>query len=173
MKAEELRDFEAGYRAQAGKRVSLDVTAFVGLYRNLESSAAETPYFASTQQGVPYLVLPELFVNGPPAHTYGAEFFANWNVTDHWRISPGYSYFHIDVDGDSSGSGYTAGHIAESSISGQIAARPSAPSGMGQHARIRQQAGGWKYSGDMRGWTAAWAGEWGSSSSSAWWDRIC
>jgi iron complex outermembrane receptor protein len=102
MKAEELRDFEAGYRAQAGKHVSLDVTGFVGLYRNLESESAETPYFSNTQQGVPYLVVPVLLVNGPPAHTYGVEFSGNWNVTNHWRISPGYSYFHIDVDGNSS-----------------------------------------------------------------------
>jgi iron complex outermembrane receptor protein len=101
LKAEELRDLEAGYRAQVKKRVSLDVTAFAGLYRNLESLAAQAPYFA-TQQGVPYLVLPELFVNGPRARTYGAEFFANWNLTDHWRISPGYSYFHMNVEGDSS-----------------------------------------------------------------------
>jgi iron complex outermembrane receptor protein len=42
-------------------------------------------------------------VNGPEAHTYGAEFFANWRLTDHWRISPGYSYFHIAIDGDPAG----------------------------------------------------------------------
>jgi len=102
MKAEELRDFEVGYRALANKRVSLDVTSFVSLYPNLESFVAQTPYFA-TQQGVPYVVLPELFVNDDRAHTYGAEFSANWNVTDHWRISPGYSYFLMHLDGDPSG----------------------------------------------------------------------
>jgi iron complex outermembrane receptor protein len=101
IKAEEFRDIELGYRALANKRVSLDVTGFAGLYRNLESLAAQTPYFAS-QQGLPYLVLPELFVNGGRASTYGAEFFANWNVTDRWRISPGYSYFRMNVNGDSS-----------------------------------------------------------------------
>jgi iron complex outermembrane recepter protein len=100
IKAEEFRDLELGYRALASKRVSLDATAFTGLYRNLESLAALTPYVAS-QQGVPYLVLPELFVNGGRASTYGAEFFANWNITGRFRISPGYSYFHMNVDGDS------------------------------------------------------------------------
>jgi iron complex outermembrane receptor protein len=101
MKAEELRDFEVGYRVLANKRVSLDATGFASLYPNLQSLAQQTPYFA-TQQGVPYMVLPELFVNGGRAHTYGAEFFANWNVTDHWRIRPGYSYFHMHLHGDSS-----------------------------------------------------------------------
>jgi iron complex outermembrane recepter protein len=101
IQAEELRDLEAGYRTQVNKKVSLDVTAFSGNYRNMESISAQTPYFV-TEQGSPYMVLPYLFVNGPKARTYGAEFFANWNLTDHWRISPGYSYFHMNVDGDSS-----------------------------------------------------------------------
>jgi iron complex outermembrane receptor protein len=101
IKAEVFRDVELGYRALVSKRVSLDATAFIGLYQNLESLAALTPYAAS-QQGVPYLVLPKLFVNGGRASTYGAEFFANWNVTNRWRISPGYSYFHMNADGDSS-----------------------------------------------------------------------
>jgi iron complex outermembrane recepter protein len=100
-KAEEVRDFEAGYRALASKRLSLDVSVFGSLYRNLDSLAMQAPYFA-TQQGIPYLVLPELFVNGGRASTYGAEFSANWNLTGRWRISPGYSYFHMDVQGDSS-----------------------------------------------------------------------
>ena len=37
------------------------------------------------------------------------ELFANWIVTDHWRISPGYSYFHMNVDGDSSALGTPPG----------------------------------------------------------------
>jgi iron complex outermembrane receptor protein len=100
IKAEEFRDVEVGYRARVNKRFTLDFTGFAGLYRNLESSAAQPPYFA-TQQGLPYLVIPELLVNGPRARTYGGEFFANWNVTDRWRISPTYSYFNIHIDGDS------------------------------------------------------------------------
>ena len=112
IKAEEFRSLDLGYRALVSKRISLDATAFTGLYRNLVSLAALTPYAAS-QQGVSYLVLPELFVNGGRASTYGAEFFANWNVTDHWRIhwriSPGYSYFHMNVDGDSSSLAMPAG----------------------------------------------------------------
>jgi iron complex outermembrane recepter protein len=99
IRAERLRDFEAGYRVQANKRMSLDVAAFGGVYRDLESIAAQTPYFAS-QNGVPYMVFPELFMNGAGAQTYGVEFSGNWNVTDRWRISPGYSYFHMDLDGN-------------------------------------------------------------------------
>ncbi len=99
--AEVLRDFETGYRAQVNRRLSLDVAGFVSLYRNLESIVELAPYFI-TQQGVPYLILPSTFVNGLSARSYGAEFSGNWNVNSRWRISPGYSYFHIHVDGDSS-----------------------------------------------------------------------
>ena len=52
---------------QASKRVSLDVTGFAGLYRNLDVLAPQTPYFAN-QAGVPYMVLPELFENGAGSH---------------------------------------------------------------------------------------------------------
>jgi iron complex outermembrane receptor protein len=101
-KAEDLRNFEAGYRALATKRVSLDIATFGSLYRNLQFVTPIAPY-VEIQQNAPYLILPEQFVNGPAAHTYGAEFFANWRVTDYWRISPGYSYFHIGIDGNSTG----------------------------------------------------------------------
>jgi iron complex outermembrane receptor protein len=78
IKSEELRDVEAGYRALANKRLSLDITAFGSLYRNLQYVTALAP-FVDSQQGASYLVLPEEFANGPQAHTYGAEFFANWS----------------------------------------------------------------------------------------------
>jgi len=97
-RAEQLRDFEAGYRALPNKRLSLDVAAFGSLYNYLAYFSALTPYFIS-QQGIPYLILPEQIVNGPPGHTYGLEFYANWNLTNHWRISPGYSYLHMDIAG--------------------------------------------------------------------------
>jgi iron complex outermembrane receptor protein len=102
IKAEDLRDFEVGYRALANKRLSLDVTTFFSLYRNLQATAAQAPYLATTEQGLPYTVQPLLLVDGPSARTYGGEFFANWNVTSHWRISPGYAYLHVIVEGNSS-----------------------------------------------------------------------
>jgi iron complex outermembrane receptor protein len=101
MKAEELRDFEGGYRAQVAKRLSLDVDAFTNLYRNLEAVAPGAPYFLSQGENS-YMVFPQAFVNSGRAHTYGLEFSGSWNVTNHWRISPGYSYFHMNLDGDPS-----------------------------------------------------------------------
>jgi iron complex outermembrane recepter protein len=102
LRAEELRDVEAGYRTEVNNRISLDVAAFAGLYRNLESAVPQAPYFAS-QLGVPYLVLPELLENAASALSYGAEFSGNWNVKHGWRLSPGYSFLHINATGDVSG----------------------------------------------------------------------
>ena len=97
--SEELRDLEAGYRIMPVKQVSFDVTGFESNYRNLESSIAEAPYF-DAQNGTPYLVLPNMVVNTGRLRSYGAEFFANWQAADHWRISPGYSYLHLDQVGN-------------------------------------------------------------------------
>jgi iron complex outermembrane receptor protein len=98
LKAEQLRDFEAGYRAQVNKRFSLDVSTFVSVYHDLQTAIPQKPYLAF-QQGVPYLVLPQLSLNAAGAHSYGAEFSGNWNVTHRWRLSPGYSFVHIDMSG--------------------------------------------------------------------------
>jgi iron complex outermembrane receptor protein len=101
IQAEQLRDFEAGYRHQVSKRLTLDVALFAGHYHGLDSIAAGSPYFI-TQNSTPYVILPYVYGNGAAAWTYGAEFFANWKVTGHWRISPGYSYFHMNLDGSPS-----------------------------------------------------------------------
>ena len=96
IQAEEVRDFEAGYRTQLNQGLSLDVAGFGSLFRNVRSTQLETPYFTMVP-GPPHLVLPELFVNGSPIYTYGVEFSATWAVTKHWRILPGYSLFHMNV----------------------------------------------------------------------------
>lgn len=96
---EQLREVELGYRVEPAKRVSLDFAGFAGLYRDLESLAPQ-PAYVAFQNGVPYLVIPEMFVNRDGALTYGAEFFGSWKVTNRWRIGPGYSYFHMNLRGD-------------------------------------------------------------------------
>jgi len=100
-KVEELRDFEAGYRAQVNRRLSVDVTSFLSFYRNLETTEPQTPFFALTP-GPPHLVIPLLFENLANARNYGAEAFANWNVTDRWKLSPGLTLLDMSVTRDAS-----------------------------------------------------------------------
>lgn len=108
LKPEELRDVEAGYRAMPNKRLSLDIAAFGAVYRNLNAIMAEPPYFAE-QNGLPYMVLPYLFMNMASVESYGGECFVNWNATSHWRLSPGYSYLRLDPVQDAAGLNPPAG----------------------------------------------------------------
>jgi iron complex outermembrane receptor protein len=97
--AEEVRDFEAGYRAQPVKRLSLDGATFYSLYRHLATTEPGVPYFTFTP-GPPHLVIPFSFQNMGHGHSYGAEVSATWNVTQHWKIAPGYSYLHTALTPD-------------------------------------------------------------------------
>ncbi len=98
-KAENVHDFETGYRAQVNPRLSLDFTGFLTSYHELETTEPEAPFFA-TDQGL--LVIPLKFGNLAHARSYGVEFFAHWNVTDRWKINPGYSLLQMAVKRDPS-----------------------------------------------------------------------
>jgi iron complex outermembrane receptor protein len=99
--AETLRDIEAGYRAQIGTRLSVDLAAFRSYYRSLRSGDLDAPYF-TTDPGPPHLVLPVVFGNKTRANTYGGELFLNWSVTNRWRLSPGYSVLRMAIFRDPS-----------------------------------------------------------------------
>jgi iron complex outermembrane receptor protein len=103
-RAEELRDYEAGYRARISKRVSLDIATYASLYRNLLTNEPGARFFTTGPS--PLLVSPLYFDNKAHAFSYGVEVFANWNVTPRWRISPGFGGIHMEVDPDP-GSGDT------------------------------------------------------------------
>jgi iron complex outermembrane receptor protein len=107
VKEEELVDFEAGYRAQASKRLSLDFTAFRSHYSGLQSREPATPYFTSTP-APPHLVLPYYLRNLAYANNYGSEVFASWNVTSRWQISPGFSFLQMKTGLDPSSSDTSA-----------------------------------------------------------------
>jgi iron complex outermembrane recepter protein len=107
IEAEQLRDYEVGYRTQINKRVSLDVATFRGYYRRLETTEPGDPYFVDTP-GPPHEVFPLNLGNGARARTYGGEVFATWNVTSRWRLSPGYSFMHTHLLQDSLSQNSTA-----------------------------------------------------------------
>jgi len=110
-KAERLYDVEVGYRAQATPRLSLDLTTFLSYYHGLQTNEPGIPFFINGRAG-PYLLLPTLFEDNARARNYGAEVFANWNVTPRWRISPGYSFLQMHVAGDPSTQDPDPGAIA-------------------------------------------------------------
>ena len=104
VKAEALRDYEIGYRAQLSNQLSLDIATYYSQYRRLETLEPWAPVPAANAAG-PYLVLPLVFANKAHANDYGAEIFANWNVTSRWRLSPGFSAIHMHIGLDPSSLG--------------------------------------------------------------------
>ncbi len=99
LKAENLHDFEAGYRAQINPRLSLDFTGFLSYYHQLETTDPQAPFFMP-DPGI--LVIPLVYGNLAQARDYGVEFSAHWNVTSRWKISPGYSLLKMAVKRDPS-----------------------------------------------------------------------
>lgn len=49
-------------------------------------------------QGTPLVILPSVFDYKAHATDYGLEAFASWRITDRWKISPGFSLLHMNVE---------------------------------------------------------------------------
>ncbi len=103
VKAEQLHDYEAGYRSQIHSRLSLDLATFLSYYRDLETYEPGTPYLVANPGTPPYLILPVTFANLAHARDYGGEFFFHWTPVAHWSISPGYSFLHMLVQNEPGG----------------------------------------------------------------------
>jgi iron complex outermembrane receptor protein len=101
---EQLYDFEAGYRAQANKRFSLDFTTFSSFYHNLADVVPQEPFF-TRDPGPPHLVIPYVFQYVARAHTYGAELAGTWIVNRRWRISPGLGAIMLATTNNHGGTG--------------------------------------------------------------------
>jgi iron complex outermembrane receptor protein len=92
--AQQLYDFEGGYRAQVNKQFSFDIAGFSGSYRNIAGAVPGASYF-TTDEGPPHVVLPLIFEYGANAQTYGAEAFGTWAVSRRWKMSPSVSAIHL------------------------------------------------------------------------------
>ena len=121
-RAERLYDFEGGYRNQLTKRLSLDLTIFSSYYHSLQTTEPGDAFIA-TDPAPAHLVAPLFLDDLAHAHNYGAEAFANWNVTQRWRISPGYSFLQMHVAGEPASRDLSAGAIANDSPKHQFQVR--------------------------------------------------
>jgi iron complex outermembrane recepter protein len=99
--AEELLSYQVGYRAQVSEPLSLDVATFWNSYHHLQTAEPADPFFTVTPTP-PHMVFPLVLNDKAHGSTYGAEIFANWNVTGRWQISPGYTVIHMNVTPDPS-----------------------------------------------------------------------
>jgi len=100
-KSEDLLAYEFGYRAQPGKRLSLDVAAFYNVYHHLASAEPGIPFLESSPSP-PHLVLPIHLGNQVDGAGYGIEVAASYTPVRPWKLSGSYSWLRTQVRHDPS-----------------------------------------------------------------------
>jgi iron complex outermembrane recepter protein len=97
--SEDLLAYEAGYRVQATKTLSLDIAAFYNDYANLRSAEPGTPFIEGSP--VPTdVVYPFVASNKMGGGTYGIEPYIEWKVLPKWKLSGSYSFLQMDIEKD-------------------------------------------------------------------------
>jgi iron complex outermembrane recepter protein len=99
--SENLNAYEAGYRSQINKRLSVDLAAFVNSYNHLQTQEP-LPSFVVPNSTPPLLVYPISFANKMHGVTEGIEASVQWTATPRWILSPGYSYLQMHLHTDPS-----------------------------------------------------------------------
>ena len=114
--AEQLTDYEAGYRTQLNSRLSLDATGYLSYYHHLLTTESGAPYVTLTSIGAgqpaPLIIIPLLYQNLAHAKDYGFELFGGWQATSRWKISSGLTLLRMSIGDDPGGNDIT---ITESS----------------------------------------------------------
>ncbi|HEY2546013.1 MAG TPA: TonB-dependent receptor plug domain-containing protein [Candidatus Acidoferrum sp.] len=94
--SEDLLAYEAGYRVQATKSLSLDIAAFYNSYSNLRSAEPGTPFLEGSPAPTD-VVFPFVASNKMGGGTYGVEPFVEWKVLPKWQLLGSYSYLQMDI----------------------------------------------------------------------------
>ncbi|MHB8486483.1 MAG: TonB-dependent receptor plug domain-containing protein [Candidatus Acidiferrales bacterium] len=94
--SENLDAFEAGYRAQLGPNVSLDISTFYNRYGDLQTLEPGVP-FLELNPPPPHLNVPLVFSNQMHGESHGIEMAVNWKATNRWTLSPGYAFERIHL----------------------------------------------------------------------------
>ena len=93
---EELVAYEAGYRAELPKHVSIDISAYYNSYGQLQTSEPGVP-FLEPLPAPPHLVLPIEYGNLMHGETHGVEVAASWKPAAGWTLSAGYAFERIHM----------------------------------------------------------------------------
>jgi len=82
-------DFEAGYRAQVTKTISIDAATFYERYGDLQTQEPGAPF--ASNNPVPHIVEPLFYANEMHGDGYGGEFALVWRPINRWKVSTSYS----------------------------------------------------------------------------------
>jgi iron complex outermembrane receptor protein len=94
--SEDVVAYELGHRLQTRRRYSIDVATFHNVYSHLTTHEPGAPDFEQSPQPA-HLVIPQYWTNGMHGQSNGLEVSSNLNVTDRWRLIPGYSALWLDM----------------------------------------------------------------------------
>jgi len=94
--SEDLLAYELGYRVQATKNLSLDISTFYNNYSNLRTAEPGAPFLEGSPAPTD-IVIPFVAGNKMSGGTYGVELFADWKVVPKWRLVGSYSYLQMDI----------------------------------------------------------------------------
>jgi iron complex outermembrane recepter protein len=94
--SEHVVAYEAGFRAQPNKRLSVDVSTFFNHYDHLESLEPE-PEVLEPSPAPARFIMPITFGNLMHGTTEGGEISANLKLTDRWTLSPGYAFLEMHL----------------------------------------------------------------------------
>jgi iron complex outermembrane receptor protein len=118
---EELIAYEAGYRVDVLRQLSVDVAAYYNDYDRLQSSDIATPYFVADP--APHLVVPNVIRNVNEGETRGIETFATWKPVRQWTVRGGYTWYAFDVRRTHDGAGRDPAFFAANTPSSQVQAQ--------------------------------------------------
>jgi len=93
---ETLLAYEAGYRAQLLKSLSLDIAAYFNSYSQV-ASLEPAARFLETTPGPPHLVVPSMYENLIKGNTRGVETALHWKVNERWTLAPAYAFQQFDL----------------------------------------------------------------------------
>ena len=88
--AETVKDFEAGYRGQLSKDLSVDVALFYDQFSRVRSFSLGNPVFSFSPS--PHLEVPEIASNYGTGIGKGAETSIAWQILPKWKLEGSYTY---------------------------------------------------------------------------------
>ncbi|MBU0943372.1 MAG: TonB-dependent receptor [Proteobacteria bacterium] len=96
--SETVFSYETGYRARLNDNIFFDLSIYYNKYKNLITAVpmgAPFPEYSSTETR--RFILPLQIDNGMDGETYGAEISCRWSITDWWRLTGGFTWFHFNA----------------------------------------------------------------------------
>lgn len=94
--SERLIAIEGGYRAQPHRNVTVDVTGFFNIYRDLVLYTAQgKPGFSP--QPIPHVQVNLRNANDIEGNTYGVEASLGWKPLSWWQLRTNYAYHRFDL----------------------------------------------------------------------------